>query len=324
MGTFNDFSQLKGFKPIQPQPTPTPPPTSPKDKALADAGNPSDYFSSLLGDGKSRAPRAQPQVRQTTIVTPATISRVREEQAAAARIAEREAAAAREAQLREDLEAQTAASESLATDLAALRQEFDALQQELEASRAKCKTLETEKSRLESELVAARNKPPQTIPDLESLAQKDREIERLQALLDEARRDVRLHGALLDMPEPFSEKFPGEIREHILETLATANEAAEASGRDRRARLLEAVLGANPASGELDRRRACVKQILKDAGSTLDRAALTALDQLGFRLISGNKHHKLEWAGIRFTLAKTPSDYRAGLNTAAEICNRVF
>ena len=35
-------------------------------------------------------------------------------------------------------------------------------------------------------------------------------------------------------------------------------------------------------------------------------------------------HHKIDWAGIRFPLAKTPSDFRACLNSAAEIINRVF
>ena len=67
-----------------------------------------------------------------------------------------------------------------------------------------------------------------------------------------------------------------------------------------------------------------MKQIVKDAGSALDNAALAELEKLGFRYISGNKHHKLEWAGIRFPLAKTPSDYRSCLNSAAEISNRVF
>ena len=118
--------------------------------------------------------------------------------------------------------------------------------------------------------------------------------------------------------------FTGEIREHVLDTLASAAEAAEAGGRDRRARILEAVLCANPASGELDRRRDAVRQIIKDAGSFLDEQAIADLEKLGFRYISGKNHHKLEWAGIRFPIAKTPSDHRSCLNSAAEIINRVF
>ena len=114
MGTLNDLSQLKYFKPATPKPTPAPPPpASPTDRALAGAASSVDYFSSLLGGGEKTAPctpSAKP--RRTTVVTPATIARVREEQAADARAAERAAFQAREAELRDELDAQTAACES--------------------------------------------------------------------------------------------------------------------------------------------------------------------------------------------------------------------
>ena len=63
---------------------------------------------------------------------------------------------------------------------------------------------------------------------------------------------------------------------------------------------------------------------MKDAGQRLDDSAIEDLVRLGFRYVSGNKHHKLDWAGVRFPLAKTPSDFRACMNSAAEIVNRVF
>lgn len=318
MGTLNDLSQLKHFKPATPKPTP-PPASSPADRALAGASSSVDYFSSLLGGGETaaRGVPAANKPRRTTVVTPATIARVREEQAEDARAAERAAFQAREAELRDELDAQKAACESLAVDLARLREELD-------ACRVDCEALEAANRRLEADLQAERTKPPEIRPDPEALAERDREIERLKALLLEAQRDTRLHDSLLDAPMPFSEKFPGEVREHVVEALAAANEAAEAGGRDRRARILEAVLGANPPTGELESRREAVKQIVKDAGSKLSPSALAQLEKLGFRYVSGNKHHKLEWAGIRFPLAKTPSDYRACLNSASEIANRVF
>ena len=137
---------------------------------------------------------------------------------------------------------------------------------------------------------------------------------------DQAGPDLyRVHGETLEDPE-----FTGEIREHLLEALADAQRAADAGGRDRRARILEAILCANASSGELARRRAEVKQVMKDAGSFIDDATIAALEQLGFRYISGSNHHKLDYAGIRFPVAKTPSDHRSCLNSAAEICNRVF
>ena len=80
------------------------------------------------------------------------------------------------------------------------------------------------------------------------------------------------------------------------------------------------IVGTEP----METRREAVRQILKDAGSFLDDGDIAALEKLGFRYISGKNHHKLEWAGIRFPMAKTPSDHRSCLNSAAEIINRVF
>ena len=185
MGTLNDLSQLKYFKPATPKPTPAPPPpASPTDRALAGAASSVDYFSSLLGGGEKTAPctpSAKP--RRTTVVTPATIARVREEQAADARAAERAAFQAREAELCDELDAQKAACESLAVDLARLREELD-------ARRVDCETLEEANRRLEADLKVERAKPPEIRPDPEALAERDREIERLKALLLEAQRDV--------------------------------------------------------------------------------------------------------------------------------------
>ena len=79
--------------------------------------------------------------------------------------------------------------------------------------------------------------------------------------------------------------------------------------------------GANSATGELERRRAELKQILKDAGYFNDPKPL---EKLGFKLISGRTHWKLQYANVRITMSKTPSDYRASLNTASDTANRCF
>ena len=304
MGTYNDFSQLKKLKPAE-KPAPKPAePAQPVDRTLAGATDSADYFSALLGPReikkeKKPAPAATQGVPalRTTVVTPATVARVREERAEAQRQALEAAAARREAALKEELEAQTAACESLATDLAAVKDELAEVQA---AARQAAQNWEAERARLQSELAAA------------------------QAQLKDALRTSLSTSVLLDKPVGLAEKFAGEIHEHVLETVKDAYRSAEAAGRDRRARILEAILAANPMSGELERRRAEVKQIVKEAGASLDDAAIADLEKLGFRYISGNKHHKLEWAGIRFPLSKTPSDYRSCLNSATEINNRVF
>ena len=317
--TFSDFSQLKKFRPAEPDPPPAPPP-APEDRQLADSANSADYFSTLLGTGT--APRQKPP--RATVVTPATIARVRAEQAEDAFAAERasleaelaekqsviDALALDSVQQKESL-AQTQEKLALAeTELARSKEELARTQEELVRTAA---ALETEKS------------APKVDPALqEEVAAKDREIARLQALLVEAQRTALSSTVLLDKPEGISEKFTGEVREHLLEALADAQRAADAGGRDRRARILEAILCANVRTGELARRRDEVKQVMKDAGSFIDDATIAALERLGFRYVSGSNHHKLDYAGIRFPVAKTPSDHRSCLNSAAEICNRVF
>ena len=334
MGSFTDFSQLRKFKPAEPAPAVPPPPAEPEDRALAAAGSSADYFSSLLGASEPRRkpkPAAGVPELRTTVVTPATVARVREEQAEAARAAERAAFEAREAALQEDLAIQKTVSEDLAADLASAREELESSARTRDALETERVRLEAENRRLLDDLAAARAAPRQDPALVAACAEKDRalaaqaeEIARLKTLLAEAQRTSLSSSVLLEKPATFSEKFAGELREHVVEAIADAVSAAEAGGRDRRARILEAVLVANPASGDLDRRRETVKQIVKEAGSRLDDAAIADLEKLGFRYVSGNKHHKLEWAGIRFPLAKTPSDYRSCLNSAAEICNRVF
>ncbi len=74
----------------------------------------------------------------------------------------------------------------------------------------------------------------------------------------------------------------------------------------------------------IERRRAVLKQVLKDAGSFNDARTLSELQELGFRCISGRKHWKREYGDVRMPIAKTPSDYRASKNTAAVIANHCF
>lgn len=126
---------------------------------------------------------------------------------------------------------------------------------------------------------------------------------------------------ILVAPATATEVFPGEVREQVVATLLDGLGTAERSGRERRAEILRYVLAANQSSGELERRRAELRQILKDAGYYNDPKPL---ERLGLRLISGRTHWKLQYANVRVTMSKTPSDYRANLNTASDTANRCF
>ena len=126
---------------------------------------------------------------------------------------------------------------------------------------------------------------------------------------------------ILVAPATAAEVFPGEVREQVVATLLDGLGTAERSGRERRAEILRYVLAANQSSGELERRRAELRQILKNAGYYNDPKPL---EKLGFKLISGRTHWKLQYANVRITMSKTPSDYRANLNNGSEIANRCF
>ena len=126
---------------------------------------------------------------------------------------------------------------------------------------------------------------------------------------------------ILAVPATAAEVFPGEVREQVVATLLDGLGSAERSGRERRAEILRYVLAANQSSGELERRRAELRQILKDAGYYNDPKPL---ERLGLRLISGRTHWKLQYANVRVTMSKTPSDYRANLNNGNEIANKCF
>ena len=324
--TFTDLSQLKKFRPAEPEPPPPEPEQTPEDRQLAGATSSTDYFSSLLGTPSAQRQKEAP--RRTTVVTPGTVARVRAEQAEDAFAAERDA-------LNAELEERQAVIDALALDAAEAKESLEQTQEKLKHAQEELaqagaradEELAKVKEELDQTKVAleAERSAPKVDPALqEEVAAKDREIARLQEMLIEAQRTSLSSTVLLDKPDGISEKFTGEIREHLLEALADAQRAADAGGRDRRARILEAILCANACSGELARRRDEVKQVMKDAGSFIDDATIAALERLGFRYVSGSNHHKLDYAGIRFPVAKTPSDHRSCLNSAAEICNRVF
>ena len=211
-------------------------------------------------------------------------------------------------------EARVAAAEA---QVAAIGAERDAaerksadLERRLADAEAARQSAEAERDRLRGEVLRLRNELEDalTAPASESAPAPVQEI-RVQGLLDSPKT---------------AEVFDGEVREHVLAVLAEARDAARQSVRDRRAQVLDDVLSANKATGELERRRGELRQIIKDTGSFVDARTIAALEKLGFRCVSGNKHWKLDYANVRIPISKTPSDYRSAMNTATSIANQCF
>lgn len=215
------------------------------------------------------------------------------------------------AALEANLEAVRAESAVLSEAKADAERKAADLEMQLADERAARQSAESERDRLRGEVLRLRNEleEMQTAPSAEATASVPVQ-------------EVRFQG-LLKAPTT-AEVFNGEVREHVLAALSEARDAAGQSGRERRAKVLEGVLAANVAAGELERRRVELRQIIKDTGSFIDARAISALEKIGFKCVSGNKHWKLDYADIRIPISKTPSDYRSALNTATSIANKCF
>lgn len=170
---------------------------------------------------------------------------------------------------------------------------------------------EAERDRLRGEVLRLKNELEEALTAPEA-----------QPVATEPVREVRVAGLL--NPPATAEVFPGEVREHIIAVLSEGLEAAQSSERERRAAVLEDVLAANKPGSELERRRRELKQIIKVTGSFVDARTIAALEKLGFKCVSGNKHWKLDYANVRIPMSKTSSDRRGAQNTAADIANRCF
>ena len=220
----------------------------------------------------------------------------------------------RTAELKAALEAKNAALDAIAGEKAEADERIAELEQQLAAEREAHEAavrerdrLQGECGRLQGELRKCGENAPVAAP-----------VEAAPVVQSEPPKPTQ---GILVAPGAAAEVFPGEVREQVVATLLDGLGTAERSGRERRAEILRYVLAANQSAGELERRRAELRQILKNAGYYNDPKPL---ERLGLRLISGRTHWKLQYANVRVTMSKTPSDYRANLNNGSEIANRCF
>lgn len=186
----------------------------------------------------------------------------------------------RVAELETALEAKDAALDALAEEKAAADGRIDDLERRLAEEREAHAAAVRERDRLQGECGRLQG-------ELRKTADKGVVVAPAQAAPVVQAEPMKPTRGLLAANGAIVEAFPGEVREQVLAALADALATAQRSGRERRAGVLAGVLAANPATGELERRRAELKQILKDAGYFNDPKPL---EKLGFKLISGRTH----------------------------------
>lgn len=96
--------------------------------------------------------------------------------------------------------------------------------------------------------------------------------------------------ALLDRDPEIGDRFPGETRDHVLEVIREAREAAEKDGRLRRAQILESVLLANAPLGKLAKKREALQKIFSQNGNILSGPVIAELEKLGISHKNGENY----------------------------------
>ena len=96
--------------------------------------------------------------------------------------------------------------------------------------------------------------------------------------------------ALLDRDPELNDRFPGETRDHVLEVIREARDAAEKDGRLRRAQVLESVLVANEPVGKLAEKRAALEKFFNENANVMSGPVIAQLEKLGISHKNGEEY----------------------------------
>jgi hypothetical protein len=157
-----------------------------------------------------------------------------------------------------------------------------------------------------------------------ALADAEKEIQRLSA---EIRRYEAQTPSIIGLTLSLGQEhdyFPGEIKDIVIDALSVSRSLVPEDSR--RLHIIDAVLSANNSSGQAIEIKERLKIALRNY-KVLDAKTQRELLEIGFVLSDGGKHHKLTWNSdnrYTYSLSKTPSDHRTGLNSISDISRLFF
>ena len=167
----------------------------------------------------------------------------------------------------EELDVQKAVVESLAADKAEQDERIVALQRENDSLRSQISSLKTSIDEMKASLAKVGD-----------VLAKNAETEGSSKI------------ALIDRDPELNDRFPGETRDHVLEVIREAREAAEKDGRIRRAQLLESVLVANEPVGNLAEKRAALEKFFNDNANIMSGPVIAQLEKCGISHKNGENY----------------------------------
>jgi len=169
--------------------------------------------------------------------------------------------------LPDDLDVQKAVVESLAADKAEQDEKLNKLIKE----NAKLKTELTKRD----EQIAEMKKSLENVGDV---------------LAKNAEGDGSSKVTLLERDPEVDDRFSGETRDHVLEVIKEAREAAEKDGRQRRAQVLESVLVANEPVGLLASKRRELEKFFSDNANIVSGPVIEELTKRGISHKHGEEY----------------------------------
>lgn len=95
---------------------------------------------------------------------------------------------------------------------------------------------------------------------------------------------------LLERDAELPDRFEGETRDHVLEALKEARDAAEKDGRQRHAQILESVLCANEPNGTLVKKREELKKLFEANANLVSGPVIDELVKLGISHKNGEEY----------------------------------
>lgn len=153
----------------------------------------------------------------------------------------------------------------------------------------------------------------------EEIKDAEREIARLEAEVRKFQARNPMQSGLALQTAPEQDLYAGELLGVVRDALVDA--ATRVTADSRREHILDSIVRANQPTGEAEAMRERLKALLRDFRS-LDPKVRNGLQQMGFDISEDGKHTKIVFQGddrYTFTMPKSGSDYRGGLNLAGDI-----
>ena len=167
--------------------------------------------------------------------------------------------------------------------------------EELDVQKAVVESLAADKAEQDERIVSLQKENAALKPELAKMKSEAEEMRTALAkvgdvLARNSETECSSKIALIDRDPELNDRFPGETRDHVLEVIREARDAAERDGRLRRAQVLESVLVANEPVGKLAEKRAALEKFFNANANIMSGPVIAELEKCGISYKNGETY----------------------------------